>query len=235
MRALFVAGLEPVNERDVHPADEADRAGLRGVSRDHPDQKRPFVLLEHQAGDVRRIGHRVNQHEMEPRVILRHFFQDRPLGEPHAGNEVVAVLSESPQRRLDRGRVARLDVAQDDREIFFRAQYARVRGGVERAVILAADVEDDADLLFSGVGLGDEIARGAAAEWQRTTDQQNPEINASHAHWLSLIRLSGAGSGARGAPFCGRGDYRPLDSPRATTMKKTLRLMIEYCENEGPG
>src|SRR5262249_39078570 len=83
-RAFLVAGLEPVNQWDVHPADEADGAGFRGVSRDHPDQERSFVLLEHEAGDVRRIGYRVNHYEMELRIILRHLFQDRPLRESDA-------------------------------------------------------------------------------------------------------------------------------------------------------
>src|SRR5262249_20483880 len=134
---------------------------------------------------------------MKLRVILRHVFQDRPLRESDAGDQVVAILRERPQRRPHWRRMPRFDVAQEDREILFRAQYAGVGGGVERAVVLAADVEDDADFLLFGVGFSDEIARGAPGGQQRAKDRQNQGdyfhklIRSLSDHCGSLSKSSG--------------------------------------------
>src|SRR5262249_20851480 len=119
--------------------------------------------------------------------------------ESDAGDQVVSVLRKHPQRGLDRSRITRFDVAQDNREVLLRAQYADIRRGVERTVVLAADVKDDSDFLFSGVSLGDKIARGATGKRQRTKDKQNQDgyfhvsksIRSSNVHYNSLPASSG--------------------------------------------
>src|SRR5262249_42318595 len=93
-RALFITNLEPAYQRNVHSPNKTDYVCLAGGGRDHSDQERSFMLFEQQARDVRRIGHSVNQHEMKFRIISGDIDYDRPLRESHAGNQVIAILSE---------------------------------------------------------------------------------------------------------------------------------------------
>ncbi len=146
LRALLVAGLEAVDEADVHPAEEAEHARLRRPRRDHADEVRALVLLEDERGDVRQLARAVHDGEVDVRVVLRHLLHDGGLREADADDEVVVALGEGAHRGLDGGRVAGLHVAQHDGKIFRGAHHALPRRRVEGAVVLAADVEDDADV-----------------------------------------------------------------------------------------
>src|SRR2546423_584936 len=151
LRPLLVADGEAVYESDVHAADEAERARLRLARCDHADEVRAFVLLEDERGDVRQVARAVNDGEVDVRVVLRHNVHYGCLGEADADDEVVAALGERAHRRLNRDGVAGLHVAQHYRDILRGALDALPRGGVERAVVLAADVEDDADANLSAL------------------------------------------------------------------------------------
>ena len=153
-RSLLIAGGEPVDEGDVHAADEAEDAGLGLAAGDHAHQVAPLVLLEDQRGHVGQATHAVDDGEVDLRVVLRHRLDDGRLGEADADDEVVAHLGEGAGGGLQGGRIARLGVAQDDGELLRRPRHPAEGRGVERAVVLAAAVEDDPHPDLAGVAGG---------------------------------------------------------------------------------
>ncbi len=98
--------------------------------------------------------------KLDVRVVLGDGLDDGGLGEADADDEVVPQLGEGARGRLEGDRIARLRVAQDDGEVLRRPRDAPEGRGVEGTVVLAAAVEDDADVDLPGIGL--RIAGGAA-------------------------------------------------------------------------
>ena len=104
------------------------------------------MLLEDQRSDVRQLADAVDDRELNVRIILRDLLDDRRLRETDADDQIVVAFGKRAHRRFDRVRSAGLDVAQDDRQIFRRrACTPSPRRGIERTIVLAADVEDDSD------------------------------------------------------------------------------------------
>src|SRR2546422_1170377 len=80
LRPFFIAEGESPDQRDVHAADEADLAGLRGQRGGHAHEERPLVLLEDDRLDVRQIHDGVDDGELEIRKFLGDFFHAAGLG-----------------------------------------------------------------------------------------------------------------------------------------------------------
>ena len=59
LHAGAIAGFEPVNERNVHPADESYSRRAAGQRRQRADEKGTFLLAEAESGEVGRNGPRV--------------------------------------------------------------------------------------------------------------------------------------------------------------------------------
>src|SRR5215475_5177026 len=104
------------------------------------------MLFENQRSDVRKLAHAVDDREIELWIILRNRVDDRRLVKTHANNQVVAAFGKRPHRRLNRGGVSRLDVAQNDRKVFSRPANTLQRRGIERMIVLPPDVENDSDM-----------------------------------------------------------------------------------------
>src|SRR5689334_23296876 len=81
LRSFFITFREPMNQTDVHAAEETDRAGLRLLRRENPDEIRTFVFLEDERGDVRQIADAVDDREVNVWIVFRDGFHDRRLGE----------------------------------------------------------------------------------------------------------------------------------------------------------
>ena len=64
LRAFLETLGEPVNQPDVHAAEETERARLGRHRREDADQIRAFVLLEHERRDVRQLAHAVDDREV---------------------------------------------------------------------------------------------------------------------------------------------------------------------------
>jgi len=98
---------------------------------------------------------------MDVRIIGRHRLHDRRLSKADANHQVIAALGKRAHRRFNGGRIARLNIAQDDihcRLVFSFFVFARLPvgcltclgafhsnpcGRIERAIVLAADVKDN--------------------------------------------------------------------------------------------
>src|SRR5438445_7792393 len=93
----------------------------------------------------------VDDRKFDIRVIGRHLLHDRPLGKPDADYQVEILLGKSTHRRLDRCRIARLDIIEADIKIILCAFYAFPRSSVERAVIFAANVKNNADAYLAAL------------------------------------------------------------------------------------
>src|SRR5690606_41026073 len=87
----------------------------------------------------------VNDREFDVRIIHSDLLHYRSLGKTDADNQVKILFRECPHRRFDRCRISRFDVVKTDVQILFGAFDAFPRGGIERPVVLSADVENDAD------------------------------------------------------------------------------------------
>src|SRR5436309_2701199 len=92
-------------------------------------------------------------------IVFRHGLHDRTLRKAHSDDQVIAALSKSAHRRLDRYRSSRLDVAKHNIESGFPAtrltvgEHSRFSafhpgpgGGIEGTIVFTADVKDDADV-----------------------------------------------------------------------------------------
>src|SRR5882757_6968957 len=97
-------------------------------------------------------------------IVFRHGLHDRTLRKSNADDQIIAALSKGAHRRLDRYRIARLDVAKHNVESGFPAtrltvgEHSRFSalhpgpgGGIEGTIVFTADVKDDTDVNFGFV------------------------------------------------------------------------------------
>jgi hypothetical protein len=158
------------------------------------------VLLEDERGDVlhRRLpivfeDDAVDDGEADVRIVARDDLHDRTLREADADDEVIAALRERAHRRLDRRRVPGLDVAEHDPEGRPSAGRPAVRQhscfgaldpcpgrGIERPIVLAADVEDDADANLRGVLRGARPAAGRQGQERHGHAEEREDARQDH-------------------------------------------------------
>src|ERR1700754_314914 len=140
-----------MNQTDIHAAEETDRSGARRLRRQNSYEIRTFVLLENQRSNVRQLAHTVDDCKLNVWIVLRNLFHDRRLRETNADDQVEIAFGKRTHGRFDRVWGARFDVAQNYRQILRRPLYAFPRRRVERAIVLPADVKNDADLDLRGI------------------------------------------------------------------------------------
>src|SRR6266850_4091133 len=113
------------------------------------------MFLEDQRRDVWKITDSIDDREANVRIILRHEFNDWGLRKADADNEVVITFGKGAHCRLDGSRIAGFDITQHYGQLWLAATRAvgpltglcTLRSGprrsIERAVILAADIENN--------------------------------------------------------------------------------------------
>ena len=97
--ALTIAAFELVNQRNVHAADEADRARFRGICRHDPGQIRALAFVEDVRLHVRLIDDHVDDDEFGIRVIGCDLAQHLAKGEAGHDDRVGAGFGQ-PAKRL---------------------------------------------------------------------------------------------------------------------------------------
>src|SRR5258708_6214313 len=108
------------------------------------------MLAENEVGNIwKRLAVFVNNDTIDDRkfdvwVVGRHLLHDRALCKADSDDKVKILLGKGPHRRFDRRRITRFDIVKTYVKIMLGPLYAFPRGRVERAVILAADVKNDA-------------------------------------------------------------------------------------------
>src|SRR5437867_10667778 len=122
------------------------------------------MLFENKRGHVWKLTYTIDNCEVKVRIVLRDGFHDRRLGEADADDQIITTLCEGAHGRLNRSGISRLYIAQDDihgrlsttrlairHHTGFGALYSGPCSSVERAIVFAADVEDDANMRFGFV------------------------------------------------------------------------------------
>ena len=193
--ALRVAGLELVDERDVHAADEADRVGLGGLGGRDTGEVRGLLLGEDERRDVVALDHGVDDAEGGLRVLLGGGLQRGAVGEADADDRVVALLGQRDQALLLVGvrlTVGGLDVGGLVAELLLRLLQTGERGVVEGLVALAADVVRDgkalAALALAAVAAA-AVAAGAATGGRRECQRRDPHRDAGQAGYPTHLKF----------------------------------------------
>src|SRR3954451_10051249 len=141
------------------------------------------MLFENERGDIRQFTDPIHNGKANVWVILRHTFHDGSLREADTDDEVKTSFSEGTHRGFNRGWIPWLNVAQNDvhRGLVtalavgplarLGTLHAGPRRRVERPIVLAANIENDADvylrLIVRCVGLA---VTGKAAEPEQTQE-----------------------------------------------------------------
>ena len=157
LRTRLVARDEAVDRRLLLPADGRDdgrTARLRRQARGIACEVADLLLLEEQALDVLQVPfvgvRHVDDREVRLRELLRHGRHRLDLGEPDADHELVSLPRERAQVRDVVGRRLRLDDARTDGKVLRGPLKPDERKMVEAAVVQAAEVGDEADLVRRG-------------------------------------------------------------------------------------
>src|SRR5690606_9357184 len=143
-------GLELADQRNPHAADEADDLRSRDQPGDRADEKAALVLAKPQAGEVRQLAHALRRRvidagELHVRELPREALEIRTEDEADTDHQIEVARGQRAQRALAIGALARLDVLDLHAELLARALEPAPRCFVERLVVLAADVEHEAD------------------------------------------------------------------------------------------
>src|SRR5262249_24736489 len=147
--AFFVPGLEFVDERDVHPANESNLVDLRCPRRYQPDQERALVFLEDQRSDVGQVHNTVDYRELQIRIVPGNIRDDGRLGEADPDDQIVGPLGECPHAGLDRSRIAGFHISEYDWQVFFSPGHSLESRRVKGFVILPPNVIHNADVLLA--------------------------------------------------------------------------------------
>src|SRR4030095_13622706 len=101
----------------------------------------------------------INDRKMDIGIVIRDALHDRALRKADSNNQIVAALGKRAHGGLDRNWIARFNVANHNVQrrlattslsIWLRSRFgalnSRPGGGVERAIVLSAYIENDADV-----------------------------------------------------------------------------------------
>src|SRR5262249_55810235 len=150
---------------------KTDLSGLCSPRRDHPNKKRPFVLLEIQRRNIWKLDKTVDDRKLQIWIVARYLVHDRSLRKTDSYDQVVASLRKRAHQGLDRSRTAGLHVAQKDSQLIPRSLHALPRRRVERLVVFAPDVKHDADARPAARFIA--FAQSAGASGSRKHPHQN--------------------------------------------------------------
>src|SRR5215213_2318898 len=103
------------------------------------------MLLENERRNVWELADAVDDCELNVWVVFRYLLHDRRLCKTNSDDQIEITFGEGAHRGLDGVGCAGFDIAQDDWQILRGALHTFPGGGVERAIVLSADVKDDAD------------------------------------------------------------------------------------------
>ena len=150
--ALRIAAAEGGDQRNVHAADEADLAGLGGLRRDHADEERAFLGLEHDRLNVGLVDDHVDDAELGLREFVGDLAERGGPGEADGHDRREAVFGEFAQHLLALRVVLDFEVAEVDAGVLLEFGRAVEDAFVEGFVELAAEVVDDRGLDIGGEG-----------------------------------------------------------------------------------
>src|SRR5215217_2272001 len=169
-RAFRITLGETMNQTNIHPAEKTDCACSRSFGGEYADKIRAFMLLENQGCNVRQFAYTIDDCELNVGVVFRNLLHDRRLCETDADDQIELAFGESAHRRLDGVGRARLNVAQDDRQILCGTLHSFPCGSIEGAIVFSADIENNPDVNPGGVVCCG--ARATAAEEQSCYQKQ---------------------------------------------------------------
>ena len=140
------AGLESVDQRDVHPTYVTDGACLRLESRRHAHQERTLLLREDQPGHVRGFHHRVHDREVRIGILRRHVGHRFAEQEADPDHQVRPLGRLQVQQFLTVGPVlVGRRLRSSDPQLGHSLVEARRRRIVERLITPTTDVIDQTD------------------------------------------------------------------------------------------
>ncbi len=132
------------------------------------------MLLKKERGHVGRVHLRIHNREMFLRELRGDLFDRLLLGEPDADDQIEILLRKGAQHRLEGIVVRRFDIFQEHAEFLLCIARPLVGGRVERLVILAAAVQDQADF---------EVGWRGVQHCPPTGDQEyRPEMSEAFPH-----------------------------------------------------
>ena len=114
--------------------------------------------------------HTVDDGKFDVRIVVRDSLHYRTLSKANADYQVEVPFGECTHCRFDRGGIAGFDVVEANIQVLFGLLYALPGSRVERPVVLAADVENDADLCIAAFALCIS-ANTATREQKRSANQ----------------------------------------------------------------
>ena len=170
-----VAGLELLDERDLHAAHEPDLAGPVEECRERADQVGALLLLEGERREVRgqriaRLHGVVHARELDGGELAGELVDVVREQEADAEHELAAARGELAQRRLAVGALAGLERLDLDPELLPGLLEPGVGGVVEGLVAAPAHVEHEADLERAPRGLAGATRRLRALAAPRGED-----------------------------------------------------------------
>ena len=173
LRALNISAGELADQRNIHPANEADLAGLRCERAHHADHIRSLMLAEHDGLHVRLVDDGIEDRELRLRKISGDFFERARLREADGQNGRESLAREAPQRLLALRVVLDFKIAEGDSGV--RPELFRAPKGafVEALVELSAEIVDDRGLEIGAHDGRHDNQRAAAEIFQSRLHQNN--------------------------------------------------------------
>src|SRR6266516_564813 len=168
------------------------------------------MLFEDKRRDIGKLADAINNGEVNVGVVLCHHFHDWRLGKSHPDDQIIFALSERAHCRLDRSWVARFYITQNDAQRRFTATgsvgvlsslgalHAGEGCGIERAIVFAADIKDDANMDFRFVvrGVVRSVTRrsGQNHQTKRDSSDQQLELHSEITSFTSSGAIAGPSS-----------------------------------------
>src|SRR5215208_196013 len=104
------------------------------------------MLLKNQRRNVRQFADAIDDRELNVWVVFGDLLHDWGLSKANSDDQIEIAFGEGAHRGFDGVWCTGFDIAQDDWEIFRGTLHTFPGSGVKRAIVLSANVENDADV-----------------------------------------------------------------------------------------
>src|SRR6185503_4573169 len=153
------------------------------------------MLLEDQRSNVWQLADAVDDGELNVRIVFRDALHDRRLCKSNTDDEIEISLGESAHRGFDCVWCTGFDIAQDYRKILCGTLHTFPRRGIERSVVLSADVENDSDVDLRWVASERVLATGHQ-QCRREEQCKSWKNFVFHSLMISLTNFNGCAAGS---------------------------------------